>query len=99
VNIFTNKLTLLLNEMAPIKTYQVRKKYAPWLTNATKGLMTERDLAQKKAAETGNTDDWKHFRKLRNQINSKLKKEKTQRQANRMEMCSNTSDTWKTVKN
>ena len=99
VNIFTSKLTLILDEMAPMKTYQVRKKYAPWLTNGTKGLMTERDLAQKKAAETGKADDWKHFRKLRNQINSKLKKEKTQWQANRMEMCSNTSDTWKTVKN
>ena len=71
VEIFTNKLTLILDEMAPVKKYQVRNNYAPWLTNATKGLMTDRDLAQKKAAETGLSDDWKTFKKLRNQINNK----------------------------
>ena len=85
--------------MAPIKKYQVRNNYAPWLTNATKGLMTDRDLAQKKAAESGLSDDWKAFKKLRNQINNKLKKEKSEWECRRLEMCTSTSDTWRTVKN
>ena len=74
VEIFTNKLNLILDEMAPVRKYQIRNKYAPWLTNASKSLLTDRDLAQKKASETGNDDDWKTFRKLRNQLNSRLKK-------------------------
>ena len=85
--------------MAPVRKYQIRNKYAPWLTNSSKSLLTDRDLAQKKATETGNDDDWKTFRKLRNQLNSRLKKEKSQWQASRLEKCTNTSDTWKTVKN
>ena len=48
---------MILNEMAPIRKYQVRAKYAPWLSKNTKELMNERDLAHKKAATTGNEDD------------------------------------------
>ena len=99
VEIFTQKLNIILNEMAPIKKYQMRNNYAPWLSSSTKGLMNDRDLAQKKATETGKSDDWKAFKKIRNQINSILKKEKRNWQSNRLEMCSNTSDTWRTVKN
>ena len=36
---------------------------------------------------------------LRNQINAKLKKEKSSWQASRLENCASTSDTWRTVKN
>ena len=61
--------------------------------------MTERDLAQKKAAESGSNEDWKKFKLLRNQINGILKKEKSVWQASRMENCATTSDIWKTVKN
>ena len=95
VNIFTTKLNMILDQVAPIKRIQVRNKYAPWLSNATKALITDRDLAQKKAAESNNEDDWKLFRKLRNQINNKLRKEKRQWQAGRLKACSNTSDTWR----
>ena len=98
VNIFTTKLNMILDEVAPIKRIQVRNKYAPWLSNATKALITERDLAQKKAAESNDDEDWKQFRKMRNQINNKLKMEKRQWQARRLEACSNTSDTWRTIK-
>ena len=98
VEIFTQKMTLILDDMAPVKKYQVRSNYAPWLTSKTKDLMNERDLAQKTAAETGNEEDWKKFKVLRNQINGILKKEKRDWQASRLENCATTSDIWKTVK-
>ena len=65
VEIFTRKLNVILDEMAPIRKFQVRPKYAPWLTNSTKELMNERDLAQKRAACTGDSEDWKEFKQLR----------------------------------
>jgi hypothetical protein len=98
VQIFSQKLTDILDQMAPIKKFQVRSHYAPWLTSATKEMMTERDLAQKKASESGKNEDWKQFKKLRNKMNSVLKKEKRNWQARRLENCTTSSDTWRTVK-
>ena len=96
--IFTNKLNSVLDEMAPVKKFQVRNHYAPWLTSSTKALITERDLAQLKAAKSGAENDWKLFKQLRNRINNKLKAERRQWQARRLENCTNTSDTWRIIK-
>ena len=49
--------------MSPERKNQVRHKYAPCLRNTTKELMTERNLAQKKAAQSGETDIWKIVKK------------------------------------
>ena len=57
---------IITDEMAPIKKFQIHPKYAPWLSNSTKELMNERDLAQKKAAKSGRDDDWKDFKQMRN---------------------------------
>ena len=59
--------------MAPIKSVQIRSKYAPWLSPALKEAMKERDQAQLTAQETGFREDWSRFRKLRNTLNNKLK--------------------------
>ena len=99
VEIFTRKLTLILDEMAPIKKYQVCPKYAPWLSEGTKELINERNLAHKRAAKSGKDEDWKEFKRLRNRINNILKKEKSSWQSKRLESCTTTSDTWRTVKN
>ena len=62
--------------MAPIRVFQIRTNYAPWLSCTTKELMKKRDLAQKKAGETNSADDWNEFKGLRNRINNILKTEK-----------------------
>ena len=99
VQIFTRRITIILDEMAPVRKYQIRQKYAPWLSSKTKELINERNLAQKKAAKNGVDEDWKDFKKLRNRINSILKNEKCAWQSSRLENCTSTSDTWRTVKN
>ena len=45
------KLTDILDSMAPIKTIQVRVKYAAWLSENTKKLIKEREAAQKKSCK------------------------------------------------
>ena len=63
VKLPANKLTFIVDTMAPMRTVQVRKKYAPWLSSTTIDLIKERDKAQKKAAASNNSEDWKNFKK------------------------------------
>ena len=53
VQLLSEKITLILEPMAPLRTVQVRTSYAPWLSKETITLMKERDMLQKKAAESG----------------------------------------------
>ena len=41
VQILSDKITFILDVMAPIRTIQVRTKYAPWLSKETIRLMKE----------------------------------------------------------
>ena len=58
----THFLTNILDKLAPLKTFQVRKHYCPWLTNETKLLIQDRNLAQSKATQSNSSDDWKIYK-------------------------------------
>ena len=64
VQLFSEKLTMILDKLAPMKTFQTRTKYAPWLSASTKQLMKERDQAQRRAAATKSDEDWKLSKNL-----------------------------------
>ena len=46
VKILTDELSRILDDLAPVKTIQLRSRNAPWLTKETKVLLKERDKAQ-----------------------------------------------------
>ena len=97
----TEDLTAILDKMAPIRTIQIRKHYAPWLSTETKKLMSERDLAQKIAIESNLECDWSTFRRLRNKVNQILKTEKRNWQRAKLKLCEDENDSkqiWKNVK-
>ena len=99
VKMLTEKITFILDTMAPMRTVQIRKKYAPWLSKTTLDLMKERDQLQKKASQSRNEDDWKKFKSIRNKVNNRLKFEETNWQRTKLEQCGqNSSDVWKNVK-
>ena len=56
-NILTSKINEILDEMAPIRTFQVRTKHVHWMSQKTKDVIKERDQAQKKAASSKDADD------------------------------------------
>ena len=56
------EMNMILDEMAPIRSYQARTKYALWLSTNTKDLINKRDLTQKKAACSRDPDDWRHYK-------------------------------------
>ena len=97
--ILTNKLTEVLDIMAPIKKIQTRKNYVPWLSKETKLLKDKREAAQEKAAETDHPEDWQLFISLRNQVTLKGREDKKTWEEKKLDLNENsTTDVWKTVK-
>ena len=100
VNIFTNKITEILDVMAPLKTIQVRTNYLPWMSDVTKENIKLRNELHKKAKDTKLETDWKQYRKLRNNINNTIKQEKIDWQAHKLKTFKKDSKSiWKNVKN
>ena len=50
VKILSEKLTFILDTMAPMRTIQVRTKYNPWFSGITLDLIKERNALQKKSS-------------------------------------------------
>ena len=69
VHLFTSKVTAILDQMAPIKTFQTNSNFCPWLTEQTKLLIKERNQAQEKLSENKNNENSEKFKKLRNKVN------------------------------
>ena len=93
------KITKILDELAPIKTIQTRTNYAPWLSKDTKDLKKQREAAQEKAARTNNQEDWRNFTSLRNQVTAKKREDKKKWKEKKLDPTQNScTDTWKTVK-
>ena len=98
-NIFTLKLNEILDEMAPIRTFQIRTKYIPWMSQSTKDLIEERNQAQRKACNTNNEEDWREYRSIRNKVTGILRVEKSQwRQKKLVQFGGDSSTIWKNVK-
>ena len=99
VQLLSDKITFILDTMAPIRTIQVRKRFAPWLSQVTLDLMKERDQLQKLAAQTRNRDDWQKFKCTRNKVNNRLKYEERNWQKVQLDECgSDSKKVWKNVK-
>ena len=100
VNMVSEKLNKILDEMAPVKVIQVRTNYAPWMSRETKQKIKERDKAQEKASVTKNTEDWEEYKRLRNTINNTLKIENKNWQGQKSkEFGGDSSTMWKNIKN
>ena len=100
VDMFTRKLTDILDEMAPMRKFQLRTKYATWVSKATLDRMKVRNLAQQTAAETGLQDDWELYKNLRNEVTGLLRKDKFEWQQTKLKSCEEDGDTgklWKSI--
>ena len=61
---------------APVFTRRVRGSSLPWITPTIKDLMKRRDYHHKKAIHTNNELQWNSYKRLRNAVTMKLRKEK-----------------------
>ena len=60
--ILTGKISDILDIFAPVKTFQVRRKYAAWLSDNTKELIKLRNEAQLKAQQNNDQDHWREYK-------------------------------------
>jgi hypothetical protein len=99
VRILTEELTRILDVLAPVRTIQMRARYAPWLTKETKLLIKERDASQHAAAVSGSQDDWRLYKNLRNTANSVMRNDKKKWEQERLNHLENNITTlWRNIK-
>ena len=60
--IFENKFKFILDFHAPMKTFQIRKNYSPFISQETKDMISERKVLQEEITRTGNSVLLKEFR-------------------------------------
>ena len=96
--LLTRKLSGILDTMAPIRTIQVRSKYAAWLSDQTKAMMKNRDAAQSKAAQSRDPDDWRLYKNLRNSATSRMRAEKKSWEQQKLDNTQHSSSTlWQNI--
>ena len=94
----TSNISSVLNEMAFVKKIQVRQNYAPWVSEGCKRDMNTRERAQEKAVASQEGEDWDEFRKIRNAVTRRVKKEKEDWMKTKMDRCeANSSTCWKNI--
>ena len=98
-DIFTRKLTDILDRMAPVKKFQIRTKYAAWVSDLTKENLKVRDRAKEKAVQSGSQDDWSVYKRLRNDLTKVLHREKLAWEKAKLESCEEDQDSGKLWKN
>ena len=76
-NKFTEIFKNILDKHAPIRVFQNRKNYAQWLSDARKLLIKERNKLKQQFRFSNDPNTFNRYKRLRNQIKSKLSTEKT----------------------
>ena len=98
-SLLTIKINTILDKLAPIKTFQVRNKYAPWISDTTKNMIQQRNEAQKVAVESNNMDDWRQYKNLRNTVKSRVRNEKKYWEKGKLDSTRhNPSMLWQSIK-
>ncbi|XP_068707424.1 uncharacterized protein [Montipora foliosa] len=89
----------IFNEHFPIRRKRIRQSTHPWLDNSILSTMRRRDQFYRKARKFNRPSDWSEYRRLRNLINSSLRKAKKSYFADKLEESRpNPSEFWKTLK-
>ena len=98
VRLLSSKITSILDQMAPMRTVQVRSNCNPWISQETKDFMKKRDETQKKAA-ANDSDILREYKNLRNRVTNRLKSEEKNWKQLKLSQCKGDSaKTWKTAK-
>ena len=87
----------MLDNHAPMKVFQTRRNYNPWLSDDTKVLIKQREELKEQAAQDGKQETFNEYKKLRNRIKKILKKEEPKYYENKFDELVNIRDVWRTV--
>ena len=97
-----SRIVKALDEMCPYRTVQFRTERKSWLTDSTKLKMRLRDETRDLAKNTNEPETWRQYRRLRNEVNRLVDKDKKLHYDNIYERLSTENDvgaTFRTAKN
>lgn len=76
INLLNFYILELFDLHAPLRTFRITKKRAPWLTPNIKYLMSLRNRALSKYKRRKSAEDWESYRQLRNFVTTAVSAEK-----------------------
>ena len=85
------------NSYAPAVNRRVRGRSLPWITPTIKDLMKKRDYHHKKSIKTKKELHWSSYKRLRNAVWMKLRKEKASYYSNQLCEKQDSRKLWKTL--
>ena len=95
---FSEIFTKVLDNHAPVKNFQTRKHYLPWLSEEIKELKEERNKLKEESKISIDPNKLKKYKKLRNEIKPRLKtKEPTYYENKFVESNSDIKKTWSLI--
>ena len=98
VQMFTKKINFILDQLAPIKTFQTTSKFCPWLSDKTKSMIKDRNAAQERLSENKCDENLQVFKRLRNNVTKSLRNDKFKWQKKKLEDCNNDpGKLWKNI--
>ena len=69
---FSRIFSSILNRHAPLKTFQVRNKYVPWISKETHEAIDNRDKLKLEALAENDLNKFNEYKVLRNKIKTQL---------------------------
>ena len=75
-NFLEENLNAALSEHAPIIKVEPGRNRKSWVTDNSRKLIMERDKLKQTACAMDNEDDWSAYRKYRNLVNTKIRKDR-----------------------
>jgi hypothetical protein len=94
---FNLNIMSLLDKFAPTKKKIIKDRFSPWLTTTVLESLKLRNKAHRIATKSVSEDDWKHYRRLRNDTNQKLSQSKKNYFRVKFSEHRDTTNLWNTV--
>ena len=93
------KLSLrCVDKHAPLRNKRVRPCKSPWITSQLKKRLHAIDILKLKATRSGDADDWRKLKKLRNMVKNEIKRAKEYRYKHALnEYQGDPRNTWRIV--
>ena len=94
---FSEIFSSILENHAPLKVFQMRKNYAPWLSDSLKGEINKRNELKSLSSSSNNPETLIEYKTLRNRIRAKVKNEEPDYYKKKYDDCGNDSKSvWNT---
>ena len=84
-NVFRDVFLKIINQFAPIKEIRLKQRTEPWMDHDILELIKERDRLLNIFRKSKNVEDHKNFSKVRNLLQRKIKKAKTDHISTKLE--------------